>query len=299
MKGYRTILIGLALAVAPAAIEYLTKVDWNVLLGAKGGMFVGGVLMVVMRLVTTTPVASATEKLALWALACMLPLLQLAPARAADMPVKAIAQPFAYPSGSGFYFGVGSVGGGGPANVNVAGVNDASLVTNQISANILAGYAWNVPNSSKFLAIEGWGGWQNFNGKTPGFSFDGPLTFKERFIFGAPVADIASFFPTWGLALPTFPVLPAGQSITTTKAYMGATLTEDDISLNFGPTSNRVWTVAPGITVGVLGRLTSGSVIDTFVEVKFDDRGVCVGNTMGLGCGTVHKTYLAGVALKW
>ena len=40
-----------------------------------------------------------------------------------------------YPAANGFYFGVGTMGGGGNVNVSVPGVNTSSLVTNQISAN--------------------------------------------------------------------------------------------------------------------------------------------------------------------
>ena len=57
-KGFKTILIGGALAVVPALTDYIAGVDWS-FLGAQGGMFVGGVLMVIMRMLTTTPVGKA------------------------------------------------------------------------------------------------------------------------------------------------------------------------------------------------------------------------------------------------
>lgn len=220
---------------------------------------------------------------------------------AADMPVKApAANPFAYPAGNGFYFGVGSVGGGGPANVSVAGINDNKLVTNQIAVGGLVGYAWNVPNSAMFAAVEGWFGYTNFNGNAQGLSFTGPAMLKQRFLFGAPLDQIAAFFPTWGIAAPTFPILPPGQAVKSTKAYLGATIDEDDISLNFGNTSTgKVWSVTPGVTMGVLAQLTSGSVLDVFTQIKFNTQGHCIGSTMGLGCGTIGNEYLAGVALKW
>ena len=63
MKGYRTILIGLALAVGPAALQYLGAVDWSALLGPTGAFFVSGVVAILMRFATTTPVGKpdATE----------------------------------------------------------------------------------------------------------------------------------------------------------------------------------------------------------------------------------------------
>lgn len=56
VKGFRTIIVGLMLAVAPSALDYLVNVDWNVMLGPKGALAVSGVLMIVLRLVTNTPV---------------------------------------------------------------------------------------------------------------------------------------------------------------------------------------------------------------------------------------------------
>lgn len=226
------------------------------------------------------------------------------PSFAADMPIKAKAlaapaNPFQYPVGNGFYFGVGTIGGGGAAHVNAPGINSAALVTNQIGVAGIAGYVWNVPNSAMFTAVEGWFGWQNVNGSTPGFSFSGPGMFKQRVLVGAPVEDITAFFPSLTIAPPPFPVLPPGQAITTTKAYLGFVLDEDDISANFMEASNHVWQVSPGITVGALALLTKGTALDAFAEVKFADRAICVGSTMGLGCGRVGTTYLAGLALKW
>lgn len=56
MKGYRTILVGLAMAIAPAALTYLAGVDWTALVGPNGAMFVAGIVTIALRIVTTTPV---------------------------------------------------------------------------------------------------------------------------------------------------------------------------------------------------------------------------------------------------
>lgn len=223
------------------------------------------------------------------------------PAAAADVATKAPSTPFQYPAADGFYFGVGTIGGGGSVNgVSAPGVNANSLTTNQIGVAGIAGYAWNVPNSSMFTAVEGWFGYNNFNGAAQGLSFSGPAMFKQRLLVGAPLADIAALFPTWGLSPPTFPVLPAGQAVASTKAYLGAVLNEDDITIAVaGAGSNRDWQFTPGITAGVLAQLTSGSVIDAFTEVKFGDRSICAGAGAGAACGKVGTTWLAGLALKW
>jgi hypothetical protein len=56
MKGYRTIAVGLALAIAPAALQYLGAVDWSQYVGPVGASAISGVLMIVLRLVTTGPI---------------------------------------------------------------------------------------------------------------------------------------------------------------------------------------------------------------------------------------------------
>ncbi|HMN71806.1 MAG TPA: lysozyme [Rhodoblastus sp.] len=61
MKGYRTILVGLALAIGPGALQYLGAVDWSALLGPSAAFFVSGALAILMRCVTTTPVGKPDQ----------------------------------------------------------------------------------------------------------------------------------------------------------------------------------------------------------------------------------------------
>jgi hypothetical protein len=223
-------------------------------------------------------------------------------ASAADLPVKAPLKPVAYPVASGFYFGLGTMGGGGTVNAAVPGVNSNSLVSNQISVNGILGYVWNLPNTQYFAAAEGWFGWQNFNGSAPGFALTGPATFTQRVMIGAPLSDIAGLFPTLNLQAPPFPTLPGGQVASNIKPYIFASATEDDITVDLaGMGSNKDWRVSPGVGIGALGQLTSGSVVDVFAMTKFPQKGVCVGAGLPAGqpCGAVGTTYLAGLALKW
>jgi hypothetical protein len=227
------------------------------------------------------------------------------PAFAADMkpfPVKAPLLSTAYPSTSGIYFGVGTLGGGGTVTADIPGVNQNSLVSNQIGVAGIVGYVWNVPNSAYFAAAEGWFGWQNFNGSAQGFSLTGPATFTQRVMVGAPLNDIAALFPTFNLQVPPFPTLPGGQVASNIKPYIFGALTEDDITVDIaGMGSNKDWRLAPGMGVGMLGQLTSGSVVDVFAMTKFPQKGLCFGNGLpqGQACGGVGTTYLAGLALKW
>lgn len=224
-------------------------------------------------------------------------------AHAADMPVKAAPKiSFAYPSTQGFYFGVGTMGGGGKVSGDVPGVNTNSLISNEIGAALILGYVWNVPNSAYFAAVEGWFGVTNFNGSAPGFSFGGPATFTQRVMVGAPLNDIAALFPTWSLQVPPFPTLPGGQVASNIKPYLFASMTEDDKTLDiFGMGSNKVWGFSPGAGIGMKGQLTSGSVVDVFAMTRFPQKGFCVGGGLpgGQACGAVGTTYLAGLALDW
>jgi hypothetical protein len=58
LQGLRTFAVGLALAIAPSAISYLSGIDWNQYIGATGAFFVSGLLMLAMRFVTSTPLGS-------------------------------------------------------------------------------------------------------------------------------------------------------------------------------------------------------------------------------------------------
>lgn len=232
----------------------------------------------------------------------LLALLMLSTAvQAADMKLKALPLS-AYPAANGFYFGVGTMGGGGTVSASVPGVNTNSLVSNEIGVAGIVGYVWNVPNSQMFTAVEGWFGWTNFNGSQQGFALTGPATFTQRVMVGAPLSDIAALFPTINISVPPFSPLPNGQVASNIKPYLFGSLTEDDITIDIaGMGSNKDWRLAPGVGIGALGQLTSGSVVDVFAMTKFPQKGVCFGTGLpaGQACGGVGTTYLAGLALKW
>src|SRR5258708_18634165 len=88
------------------------------------------------------------------------------PAKAGDLArhsAKAIPAVQAYGT-DGLYFGVFTQGGGGSVNSSVAGVNSASLVTNQIGIGGAVGYAKSVASGSAFLAVEAMASVNNVNG---------------------------------------------------------------------------------------------------------------------------------------
>jgi hypothetical protein len=55
MKGWKTIIVGLLVAIAPAALTYLASVDWTQYVPPNVAVAIAGVMMVLMRMVTTTP----------------------------------------------------------------------------------------------------------------------------------------------------------------------------------------------------------------------------------------------------
>ncbi len=58
MKGFKTILFGLALVVIPPAVTYLGGVDWTTL-GLSPAVSAGiGLAVIALRAVTTTPVGA-------------------------------------------------------------------------------------------------------------------------------------------------------------------------------------------------------------------------------------------------
>lgn len=56
LTGFRTIIVGLAIAVGPVALNYLAGIDWKVYVPADWAPIVTGAIMIAMRLVTTGPV---------------------------------------------------------------------------------------------------------------------------------------------------------------------------------------------------------------------------------------------------
>lgn len=239
--------------------------------------------------------------------AALLILLAFAPAALAQTaatttttakPVVTKAPPsFVFPySKSGWYAGIGTLGGGGSVSVSGTGVNQNSLNTNQIGIYGTIGHIWNIGNSPMFAAIDQSVGYVNVNGSAPGLSYTGPADFETRFIVGAPIDQIAAFFPSLGIQMPTFQNLPSGFTAKATKFYMGAAVHVSDDTLSFGGAKNTVWGVSPTIIpAGVLVQLTNGSVADFSTEVRLNDRGICTTGPVSSACGRANIEVLAGL----
>lgn len=56
LTGFKTILVGLLIAVGPTAVDYIGGIDWTRYVDPKWAPIISGSVMIAMRLVTTTGV---------------------------------------------------------------------------------------------------------------------------------------------------------------------------------------------------------------------------------------------------
>ena len=58
LKGYRTLLFGLLMVVVPPALNYLVGINWTSYVSPNEAFFISGILTMILRVVTTTPVGT-------------------------------------------------------------------------------------------------------------------------------------------------------------------------------------------------------------------------------------------------
>ena len=58
MKGFRTIIVGLGMAIGVPALQFLGGVDWTQYLPAQYAPVAAGIIMIAMRLITSTETGS-------------------------------------------------------------------------------------------------------------------------------------------------------------------------------------------------------------------------------------------------
>jgi hypothetical protein len=225
-------------------------------------------------------------------------------AYAADVPLrpKALAATpvVGYPVGSGFYWGLTTFADAGPVKGTIEGVGPASLTTNQIALAGTIGWTWNAGGPA-FYAIEGSFGITNFNGgNTVGLSLSGPAAFEQRFKAGVPLAQLLSYFPTLNLpTVPPFPPLPNGQVATSVLTYLWGGVHEDDISANFGLATNREWSIAPALGVGMIGQLANGFAADAWVGTVFPAKGIAFGPVGATAMVGLSQRYEVGFSILY
>lgn len=224
------------------------------------------------------------------------------PAVAADLPTipnKALTLAAAYPlQGCGIYYGFNTMGGGGSVQGTVAGQNSASITETQAAIGVQAGYACASADGNRFYAFEALFDFTNVNGTGPGFSLSGPAAFEQRIKIGAPLSVLQAILPGLSITnLPPFPGAPAGVANPRMYTYFMVGLHEDDVSLNFGAMSNRVWQISPSVGLGMITQLNGGAVMDVWAEMIPQVQSVCIGG--GVLCADKGTKYVAGAAIHF
>ncbi len=272
LSGYKTyITAGLMLLVGVAKVAGFPIPGFDVDPGALIGPALG---LIFARLGATAEGKKAVIAFAFAAAAAALVL--SGAANATDvLPVKARALPApGYPVGCGLFWGADTQGEGG-------GVSGAPVGTTTLGGEIgvLAGYTCPLANDgSAGWFVEGDFNFQNLNGTTNGFALTGPASFEQRMAVFGGIDKILSVFPSLNLpAFPSTPLLPAGVTAGPAQVYMFGAVHEQDVSAQFGLSSNRDWLISPGVGFGTLTRWSNGLVVDVWIENQFRSSGMAVG----------------------
>lgn len=198
---------------------------------------------------------------------------------AADLPVVKAAPVnlYQYPTGSGLYYGVNTMG-------TSTAIENAAIGTQVVQGAIglTVGYTWAI--GSGFTFIDGHFDFANLNGSANGFSLSGPAQFEQRWGFGAPVNLLISLIP--GLAslqnaVPGLIPLPSGITVNTSNPYIFAGLHEDDTGVSNGLASFKQFVISESIGIGNKTRLSNGVVFDPWAEYVFGS------NSIGASCPTI------------
>lgn len=59
-KGWRTVAYGLAIAIAPSALQYLVGIDWSKLIGPNAALAMAGIGTIILRAVTNTSIGKSS-----------------------------------------------------------------------------------------------------------------------------------------------------------------------------------------------------------------------------------------------
>lgn len=302
MKGYRTLLVGAAMVVAPPLLTYLAGVNWSDYVSPSTALMISGMITIALRVVTTTPVGgkiSGDTALKVFIAALALSLFLPRGAVASDVagpavPVKALT--YQYPTTKcGLYYGVNSIGSTGS-------VANAAVGTQQVTGAIGIDVGYTCPAGAGFWFLDGAFDFTNVNGSANGLSLSGPAMFEQRFGFGAPVDMIISAIP--GLqslqsAMPSLIPLPTGVSVNTSSPYVFASISEQDVSATLGYAQNRQWLVSPGLGIGNKVRLSNGVVFDPFAEYVLNSNAMCFGPLAGSSCVKLSTQVRAGFHLDF
>lgn len=300
MKGWKTVLFGALMALMPALLNYLAGVHWTDYVSPEWAGVIVGVIVVALRAVTNTPIGTDKTIIKILILALGVSLFLPSDARASDVSGPAAinkAISYQYPTTKcGMYYGVNSIGSTGA-------VGGAPVGTQQVQGNIGLTVGYTCPAGAGFWFADGAFDFTNLNGKSNGLALGGgPAFFEQRFGFGAPIDLIMGAIP--GLsslqnAVPSLIPLPSGVTVNTSNPYLFASLSEQDVSGQFGFAMNKEWLFAPGLGIGNKVRLSNGVVFDPFAEYVFNTNSMCLGPLGGNNCVRLDTQVRAGFHLEF
>lgn len=203
-----------------------------------------------------------------------------------------------YPTkGCGAFYGVNGEG-------SSAVVNGAPGGTVAIGGDIGGLVGWACPSASIPWFFEADFDFQNLNAGNAGFSMTGPAHFTQVAAVQTPLLSWFGQFINVGqgnINTNVQSMLPPGVTVNgSPQNYVGATLTEDDVSATYGGATARQWLVSPGIRTGLLFNLTgpngTQAIGDSYVGLDFQSSGACVG--VAGGCSKLGTRYVVGFSLK-
>jgi hypothetical protein len=241
-------------------------------------------------------------------------------ARAADLPLKANAQPQLVPAcGSGMYFGINTTGTAGAVSGSV--VPGDSIVQGEIGVHL--GYTSTVGTcvagvASPFWFVEANVDWTNLNGTAIGpsgsspsglgaLNLTGPLDLYQRIGYGNPaITSMLSVIPGLGsISTPSLPILPTGVTASTAVPYLYFGVHEQDVSAFFyNPVSgfplaaNKEWMISPEIGIGMWTRLSNNVVVDVSAGYQIQSSGVCLG-VAGNNCAAFGNMWRARLGFNF
>jgi hypothetical protein len=227
-----------------------------------------------------------------------------APARAADVAVKAPPQPFGF-TGSGPFFGIYAEGGGGPVTASVPGIPSASLTTTTGAIGLTVGYAHRFSNGL-LGTIESDACAKNFNGSNQGFALAGPVCLEQRAMIFAPTDAIMNLFSFVNIPNPfnnlTAIVTPPGSTVKNSMLGIGGGAYWNDMTIAYqGAGANKVWSVNPELVIMKQDLMTNSTgsfslLARSFLKVDLESQTLLfgarqvtsrngVGVRLGLGAG--------------
>lgn len=324
LKGYKTILFGLLLAIAPAALNYLGGIDWTHFVSPNVALLIAGGITLALRAVTNTPIGKAVIVFLIGSLALFG---EGWSAHAADLPAKAPAKfvsPFVPNAAGGWYVGIGT--SAGVANANVGGNNlfapslvGGNLVADGAGVDVVGGYIRNGGPLGTWWRVELGGSYQNISGGTPAGSVNSRWRLTQEADVGADilqsvfsaVGNLGGLSSTFSSLNSFVPALPSNVAVVgTPRQYVGFVAEEFQLAGTFGAASGQTWGFAPGVKTGWLwelpgkdGKTPNGNALEVFAEVlwpttgaTFDNVFAANGAPLTIGPAVKEGTqYIAGV----